>query len=175
MPLLSLRAYARHRGVSLAAVQKAIQSGRITPNADGRIDSERADAEWGAKTRPGQRRTRPAPVVRQKQVDAPVVRQEPVEAPAAGIDYFRARAIRESYLARLAKIEFEERTAKLVSRDEVQVAAFTNGRTVRDNLLNIPDRLAATLAAETDADRVHHILSAEIRKALEELAGANSG
>jgi hypothetical protein len=35
MPLLSLRAYAKHRGVSLAAVQKAIHSGRITPNADG--------------------------------------------------------------------------------------------------------------------------------------------
>ncbi len=163
MPLLSLRAYAKHRGVSLAAVQKAIHSGRITPTSDGLIDSERADAEWSAKTRPGQRRT--------KQAAPP----QPIEAPAGGLDYFRARAIRESYLARLAKIEFEERTAKLVSRDEVQVAAFTNGRTVRDNLLNIPDRLAATLAAETDADRVHHLLSAEIRRALEELAGANSG
>lgn len=163
MPLLSLRAYAKHRGVSLAAVQKAIHSGRITPTSDGLIDSERADAEWSAKTRPGQRRA--------KQAAPP----QPIEAPAGGLDYFRARAIRESYLARLAKIEFEERTAKLVSRDEVQVAAFTNGRTVRDNLLNIPDRLAATLAAETDADRVHHLLSAEIRRALEELSGANSG
>ncbi|GIU75803.1 MAG: hypothetical protein KatS3mg004_2890 [Bryobacteraceae bacterium] len=51
MPLLSLRAYAKHRGVSLAAVQKAIHSGRITPTADGLIDSDRADAEWNAKTR----------------------------------------------------------------------------------------------------------------------------
>jgi len=57
----------------------------------------------------------------------------------------------------------------------VQVAAFTNGRMARDNLLNIPDRLAATLAAETDADKVHLILTGEIRKALDELAGANSG
>ena len=161
MPLLSLRAYAKHRGVSHAAVQKALRSGRITANADGLIDSDQADAEWNAKTRPRQRRARPAPIVR----------QEPAEAPAAGIDYFRARAIRESYLARLAKIEFEEKTGKLVSRDEVQVAAFTRGRTIRDNLLNIPDRLAATLAAEADADRVHQILSAEIRQALEELSG----
>ena len=166
MPLMSLRAYAKHRGVSLAAVQKAIHSGRITPAADGLIDSERADAEWAAKTRPGQRMAKMVP---------PTPPPQPAEAPAGSLDYFRARAIRESYLARLAKIEFEERTAKLVSRDEVQVAAFTNGRTVRDNLLNIPDRLAATLAAETDADRVHHLLSAEIRKALEELADAHSG
>ncbi|MGC8884876.1 MAG: hypothetical protein ACP5UT_18825, partial [Bryobacteraceae bacterium] len=155
----------KHRGVSLAAVQKAVHSGRITPTADGLIDSDRADAEWSAKTRPGQQRPKAAAAVP----------REPAEAPAVGLDYFRARAIRESYLARLAKIEFEERTAKLVSRDEVQVAAFTNGRTVRDNLLNIPDRLAATLAAEADVDRVHHLLSVEIRRALEELAGANSG
>jgi hypothetical protein len=55
----------------------------------------------------------------------------------------------------------------------VQVAAFTKGRTARDNLLNIPDRLAAQLAAESDADKVHQILTGEIRKALDELAGAN--
>jgi len=146
-------------------VQKAIRSGRITPNADGRIDSERADAEWEAKTRPGQRRTQSAP---------PAVR-EPIEtAGAGGLDYFRARAIRESYLARLAKIEFEEKTAKLISRDEVQVAAFTRARVVCDNLLNIPDRLAATLAAETDVDKVHRLLSDEIRMALDALAGPNS-
>jgi len=44
---------------------------------------------------------------------------------------------------------------------------------VRDSLLNIPDRLAATLAAETDADNVHQTLTVEIRKALDELAGAD--
>jgi hypothetical protein len=164
MPLLSLRAYAKHRSVSLAAVQKAIHSGRITPNADGLIDSDRADAEWNAKTRPGQRRAKAAAVVP----------REPAEAPAAGLDYFRARAIRESYLARLAKLEFEERIAKVVDRDEVQVAGFTRGRVVRDNMLNIPDRLAATLAAESDEGRVHRILSDEILRALDVLAGPNS-
>ena len=167
MPVLSLRAYAKHRGVSLTAVQKAIRSGRIATTSEGLVDSDRADAEWTAKTRPGQRRAKQAP--------PPVVREpERSEAPiGGGLDYFRARAVRENYLARLAKIEFEEKTAKLISRDEVQVAAFTKGRTARDNLLNIPDRLAATMAAESDADKVHQILTAEIRKALDELAGAD--
>jgi len=40
-------------------------------------------------------------------------------------------------------------------------------------LLNISDRLAALLASESDADRVHQILTEEIRKALDDLAGAN--
>ena len=39
---LSIRAYARHRGVSDAAVRKAIAAGRITPEADGTVDPERA-------------------------------------------------------------------------------------------------------------------------------------
>ena len=43
---LSIRAYARHRGVSHVAVKKAIDSGRITPEADGTLDPQRADAEW---------------------------------------------------------------------------------------------------------------------------------
>lgn len=167
MPVLSLRAYAKHRGVSLAAVQKAIRSGRIATNADGMIDSDRADTEWNAKTRPGQRR------VKKEAPAAPI--PEPFRPePAGGLDYFRARAVRENYNARLAKIEFEERTAKLISRDEVQVAAFTEGRTARDNMLNIPDRLAATLAAESDEGKVHSILIGEIRKALDELASADS-
>jgi 5-methylcytosine-specific restriction endonuclease McrA len=42
----SLRAYARHRGVALFAVQKAIQTGRITRTVDGLVDFERADAAW---------------------------------------------------------------------------------------------------------------------------------
>jgi hypothetical protein len=93
-----------------------------------------------------------------------------VEIGPTGGAYAQSRAVRELYLAKLAKIEFEERTAKLVSRDEVTVTAFTKARTVRDSLLNIPDRVAALLAAETDPCTVHQILSDEIRKALIELS-----
>jgi len=91
----------------------------------------------------------------------------------SGLEYSKARAVRESYLARLEKIDFEERTEKLVSRDEMQVAAFNRYRTFRDGMLNIPDRLAAVLAAESDPSRVHELLSTEIRKALTEFSDAN--
>ena len=39
---LSIRAYALQRGVSDAAVRKAIKTGRITPEPDGKIDPEKA-------------------------------------------------------------------------------------------------------------------------------------
>jgi hypothetical protein len=74
----------------------------------------------------------------------------------------------------MAKIDFEERTGKLVSRDEVQVAAHNKYRVFRDAMLNIPDRLAAVIAAESDAAEVHKILVAEIRRALEEFANGSN-
>ena len=47
---LSIRAYARHRGVSHVAVKKAIDTGRITALADGTIDPDSADAQWAKNT-----------------------------------------------------------------------------------------------------------------------------
>ena len=43
--------YARHRGVSRAAVTKAIKTGRIL-STDGLIDPIAADREWARNTRP---------------------------------------------------------------------------------------------------------------------------
>ena len=49
---LSIRAYARHRGVSHVAVKKAIDTGRISQLPDGTIDPVVADAQWAANTTP---------------------------------------------------------------------------------------------------------------------------
>jgi hypothetical protein len=163
MAIMSLRQYARHRGVALSAVQKAIQSNRIPTLADGRIEPDVADAEWERNTTPY------APAVTRR------TNEEEDDAGGLGVNqYTKARAVREHYLARLAKIDYEERVGKLVSKDEVQVSAFNKFRQFRDQLLNIPDRLAAMLAAENDPSKVYEILATEIRKALNEFADTNS-
>jgi hypothetical protein len=158
MAIKSQRAYARERGVAHRAVQVAIQTGRITTLPDGRIDSEAADKQWRKNTRE----------------HAPMIGHEDEDAHGFGASqYSKARAVREHYQARLAKLEYEEKVGKLVSKDEVQVAAFNRFRQYRDHLLNIPDRLAAMLAAETDPAKCYEILATEIRKALNEFADAN--
>src|SRR5690606_22142790 len=53
---LSRRAYAAHRGVSEAAVRKAIASGRITVEPDGTIDPVEADAQRDSQTDPAKQR-----------------------------------------------------------------------------------------------------------------------
>lgn len=48
--LMSYRAYARHRNVTLRAVQKAIESGRIEVTEGKKIDPVKADQMWLANT-----------------------------------------------------------------------------------------------------------------------------
>src|SRR5581483_2205690 len=157
MAMMSQSAYAKHRGVALFAVQKAIKSGRISTLTNGQIDSEAADEEWARNTREY----------------APAVTQHDDDAGFGASQYSKARAIREHFQARLAKLEFEERTGKLVSADEVRVAAFNQFRQFRDHMLNLPDRLAAMLAAESEPATCYEILTTEIRKALNEFADSN--
>ena len=47
-------------------------------------------------------------------------------------------------------------------------------RQFRDRMLNIPDRLAAILAAQTDAKKCHEVLVAEIHRALDDFANCDS-
>ena len=70
---------------------------------------------------------------------------------------------------------YEERIAKLVSGEEVQVAAFNKFRQFRDAMINLPDRLAAMLAAESVETTVHALLTTEIRKALNDFADESNG
>ena len=149
---MSLSAYARHRDVSLAAVQKAIKAGRISVLPNGQIDSDAADEAWERNTR----------------------RNVGGEGDAFGAaQYSRGAAVREHYQARLAKLEFGEKTRSLVSADEVRVAAFNKFRQFRDQMLDLADRLAAMLAAESEPARCYEILALEVGKALNDFSDIN--
>ena len=64
---VSRRSCAAQRGVSEAAVRKAIATGRITTLPDGTIDPAQADSEWGAQTDPAKQRGQHAAKWEQKQ------------------------------------------------------------------------------------------------------------
>jgi hypothetical protein len=151
-------------------VQKAIKSGRITPSASGKIDAVIADGQWDKNTAPRPTTRSPPAQAASSQPAVPIAEPPPrAESPgSAGLEYSRARAVRETYLAKMSKIDYDERSNNLVSRQEMEVAAFNKYRTFRDNILNIADRVSAVLAAESDPANVHKILSMELRKALQE-------
>jgi len=185
---LSIRAYARHRGVSHTAVRKALAAGRITAGADGGIDAAQADAQWSHSTDLSKPLNSVSGVPKQRR--APDAPSEPMgsrtwEEPMSGVSpeagasrlvssYASSRAAREAYLARMAKLDFEERSGKLVDADQVRAQIFTLGRRVRDTLLGLPDRLAPVLAGQADQAVIHRVLSEEILASLNELSAPPS-
>ena len=56
---LSIRAYARQRGVSHVAVLRAAKGGRIPLEPDGTVDPAQADAAWERSTEPGRAEPQP--------------------------------------------------------------------------------------------------------------------
>lgn len=159
-------------GVSHTAIQKAISTGRI-PKAALRFDAQKRakiyDVELAKKSlientdpsRGGQKKV-PTPT--------PEEDVEFEEASKKQADtYNKSRAVKEIYAARKAKLEYEVMAGQMVESYKVKVEAFNLARRVRDSILNIPSRMAAQLAAETDPHKVHVILEAELVRSLEEM------
>jgi|SRR6187401_252502 len=167
---MGIRAYARHRGVTPAAVRKAIKSGRITA-VGGNIDPNLADSQWQSNTDESKPRSSvsrgPRPALQPS--PAPHSPSKSHAFPEA-LAFAKARAARETYQARLKELELKIKTGKLIPVDEVRVAAFNTNRRARDLLLAIPDRVAAVVAGLSDVTEVHRVLTEEFRRVCEELS-----
>ena len=146
---VSLREYARHRGVSHTAVQKAIASGRIGTEPDGTIDSDRADLEWEANTRQAQNVHQPE---------------------ESGMTYRKARKMRLLYEAKLLKLELDEKEGVLADEKELCREVFTRARQVRDRLMTVPRRLGPMCAAEKDPEVIRKLLHGAFVEALDTMA-----
>lgn len=156
--LLTQAGYAKHRGITRQAVFIAVTDGRISTIKNGKkrsIDPVIADKEWARNTSKEN-----------------YVLEEPVDT-SEPVAYALSRAKKEKYNAKIAKLEFEERSGRLVCAEKIKKDAFKLGRNIRDSILNIPDRVAAQLASETEAFEVHKILKDELTKALSELCEGN--
>jgi phage terminase Nu1 subunit (DNA packaging protein) len=99
---------------------------------------------------------------------------EPAESAALDDDnsvlpYSDAKALRETYLARMARLEFLAKSGRLLDADEVQSVWTAHLTDCRKRLLTVPSRCGARIAhlsrAEVD------VIDREIRDALMELAG----
>ena len=173
---LSIRAYARHRGVSHVAVKKAIDTGRITPEPDGSIEPNRADLEWAQNTLTVRKPAFQSKVASPAVVPANVPGREPVEpvAPslsAGGTSLLQARTVNEVVKAQTNKVRLARLKGDLVDRSQAIAHVFRLARSERDAWLNWPARITAQMAAklEVDAHALHVALDAAVRDHLIEL------
>lgn len=174
---ISIRAYARHRGVSDTAVHKAIREGRITREADGSIDAARADREWAKNsTAPAQASDEPP-----KRSSPPPTEPTPARTPpaepavpalnAGGTTLLQARTVHEVLKAQIKKVELAEKKDELVDRARATAHVFKLARQERDAWLNWPNRITPRLAADLAVDEhtLHVALAAAVHDHLSEL------
>lgn len=149
--------YAKHRGVSRQMIGKLAKDDRILLTADGMIDCELSDvlldnfSDTSLKNQHTQTR------------DGIMTQLSDIGS------YSEQRALLTQYKAGLAKIELDKASGAVVDTAVVQYAAFDTARRVRDSILNLPDRLAPLLAAESDVHTARTLLDTELRRALDEL------
>jgi len=182
---ISIRAYARHRGVTDTAVHKAIRSGRVTPEADGTIDANQADAQWERNTSaPNIGTQRPMVKVKVPDVDGGGVERSSSGTTAGigatgsanvggtgGTSLLQARTVNEVVKAQTNKVRLARLKGELVDRPQAIAHVFKLARSERDAWLNWPARISAQMAAklEVDTHTMHVSLESAVREHLQEL------
>lgn len=167
---ISIRAYARQRGVSDAAVRKAIKAGRVTPLADGTIDPARADKQWGSNTDQAKQRAVPNEAI-QSVRDAVGESTPTPSLSSGGATFLQARTANEVLKAQTNKVRLAKLKNEVVDRAQAIAHVFKLARTERDAWLNWPARVSAQLAAELHVDphTLHVAMEREVRRHLDEL------
>ena len=177
---VSQRAYARLRGVALSAVQKAIKTKRITLNADGTLDPEKANQEWERNTFAGKtlhqatQAKSPTPTAPPLPRGGTVLTSQPEVTNDPVAAYLRARAVNETFKAKTAQLEYEERAGKLIQATKAGEYAANWSAIVGDALSAYPDRVAPLVAAAKTEAEIHRILTGETNALRRKMAKAIS-
>jgi len=176
---ISMRAYAKLRGVNVSTVSRAIAAGKldgalVEHEGEMKIKSAGvADELWARNTRPLPNRPPELPPERPALV-RPIDVAGPTEAEATP-DYFKSRAIREAALARkeraaaeVAELELAELQGIMVNATEMRAQVLEAYTQVKTHLLGVPTKFRQRCPHVHTKDVRE--LAALIREALEELA-----
>lgn len=162
---LSLRAYARHRGVTHESVRRAVASGRLkaslTADRPPQIaDVALADREWAANTD----LSRAPDAVKAQAAGGPAT---PSAGAAVSQALAQASAAEKVFRAKLAELKYRERAAQLVEAEEIKAAWIDQITTARTKLLSLPSKAKQRMPHTSLEDLA--TWEELIREALEEL------
>lgn len=176
MALMGYREYSRHAGVTLRAVQKAIEAGHIKVTAEKKVESDQADRDWRnsdavqrpivSMVQPEKRAPSPAAPGSAKSVDPDAGAEAEDEIDSSTSEYRTHRASREKFSSLKQELEYKQLAGELIPVDEAKRIAFTTFRGIRDSVLNVPARLKDQLAAMEDPNLVERLLESALSEAL---------
>lgn len=166
--------YAVMKGVSPAAITKAIAAGRVVVLPTGRVDVDASDMLWERRTDPLQSMRANAPKRRAEALAAIAAgsagRPEQPELNRVIYDFETARAKLQTHQANIAEMEERKRAGELCETAVVVRTLTTTVANFRTSMERVADKLADRLAAESSPHACHQILIGEITSALGQLA-----
>jgi uncharacterized protein YciI len=157
--LMSQAEYARHRKVHRSYINRLAKRGILIMRGK-LVDVAASDAVLD---------DRPVDVEPQPAVNTTPQRAAEASGAAQPTTFAQARTAEMIFRARLRKLEYETKSAKLIPAGEVKLVWFKVAREIRDKLLAVPAKLAPQLAALADVRAVRELLDVEIEAILKGL------
>lgn len=174
MPLMGIREYARHRGISHVSVLNAIKNGKLPtavvkgPDGNTAIDQQKADTEWMASSKEVFK-DQPVKPVPTEQDEADKVNSD-LAAETQRL-FNKAKAQTQIYKVKQAKLEYQRNAGELVEVKKVQDEWVSIAGVVRTKILALPTKLKQN-CPDLTSDQMT-MLERIVREALEELSGGD--
>jgi len=92
------------------------------------------------------------------------------QARRQGMSLHQAKAMKEVFLAKRAKLNYESALGSLVQIADLMASWEEIGVTIQKSLLAIPDRTSQLVASESSPQKCHEIILREVRYTLQNLA-----
>ncbi|WP_147486763.1 hypothetical protein [Burkholderia pseudomallei] len=191
-PHVTQREFAKLAGCDEKQVRRAVTSGKLKPDADGKLDPALVSSGWRRPIRSSKsvadsadiskvsaksvRTAKPASTFRTE----PIVDEDdtPTEAAAklvmamgATKDLAEAIRIKENFNALLKQLEYEQKSGSLIDLTIARTVLFDAARAARDSWMNWPMRVGPKIAADLglEADRVTEVLMEHVHTQIADL------
>lgn len=176
---VSIREYARSKGVSDTAVRKAIKSGKIKGGYDEqskKIIAEIADREWGDTIiQPSQTGSQTSAAPKEERTKETNESGQVLTGDGIFLDKDEtyAEALRKDLIikANLNALKLRMKEGEVVEKSKVYKELFSFGKQIRLRFQSIPDRVIDDVLAAPGRNEAHMILFNAISDVLEELTG----
>lgn len=166
---------AREMGISRQAVVKHAKNGLVVQAAGGGVDIAASIRAINAAANPSyahaaENGRQAAVVARGGDENRGPVSPPHDQSEKAAMSLQAARAIKENYLARMAKLDYEKASGAMVDAHAARMWAADIGATFRAALESLPDRLASELVPLNDADAIRAVLVENFESLLNNIA-----
>jgi hypothetical protein len=155
--------------VNRAYISKLVKDKKLTLNVNKKISLEDALKQIQSHQNPSYSKKINVKTEKQKQILEEKDEKNLLDIELDNLDFNEARTLKERYLAGQAKVDYLIKIKSVYPVEEIEREAFGIGRELRDNLLNIGEKISDILAVESNAGKIRDILRKEIKITLDNI------